>query len=344
MKVLQIIDSYNFSGIARLMVNIEKNIDKNIKFEYLTATNVCDSFHNLNISRKSILGRLIFNDRLCRFLKKNKYDIVHINSGAFFFTFFCVIIAKICRVKKIVVHSHNTPRINIIKKILIRLLNPFYRSMIDVRLACSKEAGKSLFTKECNILKNGIDIDKYKYNEKSRNRIRKELGIKDKLVYGHVGIFNKQKNQEFLIDLLNEIKDDSVLLLIGTGQLEDKVKSKVKELKLESRVLFLEERNDIGDLLSAMDIFLFPSIYDGLSLCLLEAQVSGLPVYASNGVPDEANIDNFTKIKTFEIDDWIKSIKLKKIDRNNAYKKVKNRGYDIKDAAKDLENIYKDLI
>ena len=344
MKVLQIIDGYSFNGIAKLLVDIENNIDKDIKFEYLTAIDVCDRFHNLNISRKTIRGRLIFNDRLYKFLKKNKYDIVHINSGAFFFTFFCVIIARICKVKRVIVHSHNTPKINIIKKILIKILNPFYRSMIDVRLACSKDASKSLFTKDSIILKNGIDIDKYKYNEKTRNKIRKELGIENKTVYGHVGCFNKQKNQEFLIDLFNELKDNSILLLIGTGRLESKVKLKAKKLKLEDKVLFLGYRNDIGDLLSAMDVFLFPSIYDGLGISVIEAQASGLPVYASLGVPDEANISSFTKINSFNVEDWVDSIEVKKINRVDAYKKIKKAGYDIKDTTEELEKIYKDLV
>lgn len=350
MKVLQIMDGKSFGGICKLFTDIEKNISNNIKFDYLTATNIHEKFYNLNIDRKTLKGRIIYNHRLYKFLKTNKYDIVHINSGAFFFTFLCVIMCRLTCNKKTIVHSHNTPKINKVKRTLIKILNPLYRKMTNVHLSCSSEAAKSLFTKtdDVIILKNGLDVNKFKYNEKIRNEYRKELGIENKQVYGHVGRFDKQKNHDFLINLFYEIqkKQDAVLLLVGTGILEDEIKQKVKQLKIENKVLFLGFRDDVNKLLNCMDIFLFPSLYEGLGIVVIEAQTSGLPTFVSNGIPDEANIsNNFHKINTFDIKEWTKQIaNTKSKDRNNEYKNTIKKGFDIKNTSKQLEQIYKDLI
>ena len=151
-SVLQIVDGKSFGGIVKLMIELNNNISKEIKFDFLTATNVYDKWKNLNISRKTLKGKILYNFRLFKYSKNNKYDIVHINSGAFFFTFQVVIICKLSKIKKIVVHSHNTPNINKIKRFFIKLLNPLYRKLIDVKLTCSKEATKSLFTKTNDVI------------------------------------------------------------------------------------------------------------------------------------------------------------------------------------------------
>lgn len=349
-KVLQIIDGKSFGGITKLMLDVEKKINNDIKFNFLTATNVYEKFYNLNISRSTIKGRIIYNHRLYKFLKKNNYDIVHINSGAFFFTFFCTIICKLLGIKNVIVHSHNTPKIKNIKKILIKILNPLYRKLTNAHLACSKNAARSLFTKtdDVIIIKNGIDINKFKYNEKIRNQYRKELNINDKIVYGHVGRFDEQKNHSFLIDLFYEIqkKQDAVLLLIGTGKLEKEIKEKVKLLNIEDKVLFQGFRDDVSNLLNTMDVFLFPSLYEGFGNVVIESQTNGLPSFVSNGIPDEANIsNNFHKLNTYDIEEWLKEILNVKIkDRKSAYKNTIKAGYDIKQTSKQLEQIYKDLI
>ena len=349
-KVLQIMDGKSFGGICKLFTDVEKNISKNIKFEYLTATNIHNRFYNLNTERKTLRGKIIYNYRLHKFLKKNKYDVIHINSGAFFFTFFCIIICKLTGIKKIIIHSHNTPKINKIKKLLIRILNPLYRKMTNVHLSCSSEAAKSLFTKtdDVVIIKNGIDINKYKYNENVRNEYRKKLNIENKMVYGHVGRFDKQKNHDFLIDLFFEIQkeQDAVLLLVGNGKLEEIIKEKTQKFKIEDKVLFLGFRNDIDRLLNAMDIFLFPSIHEGLPISIIESLTSGLPTFVSNGIPEEANISKeFHKINSFDTEEWKKEIlNVELKDRTNQYKKTIKKGYDIKTTSKQLEQIYKDLV
>ena len=345
MKVLQVIDGYSFGGIAKFIQDVSNNI-KDIDMDFLTATNIKDEWINLGVSRKTIKGKIIFNHRLRKFLKKNKYDIIHINSAVFLFSFQVAFIAKISGIKKIIVHSHSVPMISKLRRVIIKILNPIYRKMTDVHLTCSNMASSSLYTKKDDVIliKNGIDIDKYKYNEKVRNKIRKELNINNKIVYGHTGRFDDQKNHDFLIDLFYELQKDkdSVLLLVGTGPKEKDIKDKVKKLKLKN-VIFLGFREDIEDILSAMDIFIFPSLYEGLGISLIEAQTSGLPVVVSSSIPEEAKIsNNYIKMSTFNINEWVNVIKGIKINkRDNAYKNAIKNDYDIKTSSKELEQIYK---
>ena len=172
--------------------------------------------------------------------------------------------------------------------------------------------------------------------------------MEDKIVYGNIGRFENQKNHTFLIDIFYELqkRQDAVLLLAGNGKLEESIKEKVKQLNIEKKVFFLGFRTDIGSLLCAMDYFIFPSIHEGLPVSLVEAQTSGLPIFVSRGVPDEANIsNNFYKINSYGVSDWVYTIlNSKKIERKNAYKDTINAGFDIRQTAKQLEQVYKGLI
>ncbi len=346
MKVLQIIDGDSYGGIAKIINDLTKNIN-NIKFDYLTSINLCNNWINLNISRRTLKGKIIYNHRLRKFLKMNKYDIVHINSGVFLFSFQVVLICKLAKIKKIVVHSHSTPYISKVKKLFIKILNPIFRKLTNVHLACSMEAAKSLFTKtnDVIILKNGIDINYFKFDEKIRNKYRKEFNIDNKTIYCHIGNFEKNKNHNFLIDLFNEIQknnSNSILLLIGSD-INTNIIEKVNELGLENKILFLGYRSDIKELLCASDIFLFPSLREGLGIVLIEAQTNGLPVYVSKNISEEANISNlFNKINTYDINDWTKRIKTNN-ERKNAYQNTIKAKYDIKISSKQLENIYYNL-
>lgn len=348
MKVLQVIDGYSFGGIAKFIQDVSNNM-KDVDMDFLTATNIKDDWINLGVSRKTLKGKIVFNHRLRKFLKKNKYDIIHINSAVFLFSFQVALIARLCGIKGIVTHSHNVPRISKFKRIIIKILNPLFRKMTNVHLTCSSMASSSLYTKTDDVIliKNGIDIDKYKYSEKNRLKIRKDLNLSDKKVYGHIGRFEEQKNHEFLIDLFNELQknEDSVLLLVGTGSKEKEIKNKVKKLNLKN-VLFLEFKENIGDILSAMDIFIFPSKYEGLGISVIEAETSGLPVVVSKCIPEEAKISNqFIRINSFNFSDWVNVIRGIKIrSRDNAYKNTIKSGYDIKKSSKQLKEIYSNLI
>ena len=349
MKVLQIIDGDVFGGIAKIMSDIGNNIT-DIKFDYLTTLNVCDDWINLGISRKTLKGKIIYNHRLHKFLKENKYDIVHINSAVFLFSFQVVLICKLSKIKNVVVHSHNSLKLSFIRKLLMKILNPLYRKLTKAHLTCSPMASKSLYTKDDDVIliKNGIDIEKFKYNEKLRVKYRKDLNIENKLVYGHVGRFFKEKNHEFLIDVFYELqkKQDALLLLVGDGTLESDIKEKVKDLNIADKVLFLGFRDDISNILNAMDIFIFPSLHEGLPISLIEAQTNGLSVVTSSCIPNEANISNdFIKMNDYDTNNWVNTIlNIKLSNRENSYKNAIKNGYDIKDVSNELKKIYNNLI
>lgn len=349
-NVLQIIDGKSFGGIAKLMYEIEKNISDDIKFDFLTANDIYYKWYNLDVNRETNKGRFLYNYRLYKFLKKNKYDIIHINSGAFFFTFQVLMIAKLAGIKKVVVHSHNTPNIPKFKRLIMTILNPLYRKMIDVKLTCSYEAANSLFTKKegVKLLKDGIEIEKFKFNEINRNEYRDKLNLNGKRVYGHVGRFEKQKNHDFLLDVFYELQkvQDAVLLLIGDGALKQDMKKKAQELGIEDKVKFLGFREDIEKILNAIDIFLFPSLYEGLAISVIEAQTSGLPVFVSGAIPEEAHIsNNFFKINSFDVNIWVnKILNVDLYNREKAYEDTIKNGYDIKVVANELEEIYRSLI
>lgn len=368
-KVLQISMGEEYGGVEELEINWFRNIDKGIKFDFLTPNNkpfknyeeeikkLGGNLYNFNISRNSFKGRIIYAFELFKFLKKNKYDILHINSECFLFVFHVVLIAKLCRIKKIVIHSHNTIRLNKIKKIFIELFSPLLIKLTNAYLSCSEDARYSLYTKrfinknKVIILKNGIDVNKYKYDENVRVEYRKKYSLDEKIVYGHIGRFVEQKNHFFLIDIFYEIQriqKNSVLLLVGDGVLEDKIKEKVKKLDIEDKVIFLGFRNDVDKILNCMDVFLFPSLYEGLGIAAIEAQTNGLITYCSKEVPIEANISS--NFKYFDLKENCKNIaqnicgeNLNLNNRKEVYKEVLNNGYDIKTVCHILGKIYKRL-
>lgn len=350
MRVLQISMGENFGGIEKLELDICNNI-KDIKIDVLTPTNINNKFYNLNISRKSIIGRIKYLIRLNKFLKDNKYDLVHINSSIFLFSYQVAYICRKNNISKVIAHSHSMPKISFIKRIIRRILIPSYLKLIDKFLCCSREAGKSLlidkYIDKFTVIKNGIDIDKFKYNSKLRNKYRDKYNLNNKIVYGHVGRFEYEKNHLFLIDIFNEIskiQDNSILLLVGDGSLKDKIINKINSLGLTDKVIFIGFSDKVYELLNCMDIFILPSIYEGLGISLIEAQTNGLFVYSSDRVVSEVKISN--NFKCFSLDEDVYNIakdivsNKKKIKREEAYSDIIKNKYSINDTCDDLKDIY----
>ena len=348
-KILFISMGESFGGIEKQELEIYKNI-RNYKIEFLTPVKIfnLDNEHTLNISRNNLLGKIKYNYRLYKYLKKNKYDIIHINSSIFLYSFQVALIAKITKNKIIVVESHSIPYNSKLKKILIKVLKPVYNRLISKSLACSKETINSLYLEDTIILNNGINVEDYKYSESLRKKYRNNLNINNDTVYGTIGRIDKNKNYLFLIDLFNKIQkenNNSKLLIIGTGPEEELIKEKIKELKLNDKVILLGQRIDIRALLSSMDVFIFPSLKEGFGLSILESLTSGLPTIINSNIPINIETNNLYKVDNYNINSWIKVIKkVKHKERYNSYKEIKDKGYDIKNTTKELTNIYKDLI
>lgn len=352
--VAQIMGKWVGGGVEAVIMNYYRNIDRTkIQFDF-----ICDS-DSTNIPYdeiKKLGGKVIicppyqkvlkYEKFLIDLFKKNNYKIVHSNINAL--SVFPLRAAKKAGVPIRIAHSHSTTNKKEWKKNLMKqALRPFSKKYATDYFACTEHAGRWLFgNKEYDkgtvyLLNNAIDLDKYKYDEKIRNSKRKELKIKPStFVVGHIGRFVEQKNHRFLIDIFNEIhkkNNDSLLLLAGQGPLMDEMKEKVHNLGLDDNVQFLGQRKDANELYNVMDLFLFPSLYEGLGMVLIEAQANGLPCIASTEVPKIADISN--NVQFYDLNDSI-DIWLKNYETNRFKFICKNCIYDIKKEAEKLEKYY----
>lgn len=359
--VAQIMGKMVGGGVEAFVMNYYKNIDKSkIQFDFIIDS---DSTFVPRKEIEELGGRIIeippyqhifkYMKELIKLFKKEKYEIVHSNINALsVFPLFC---AKMACVPVRIAHSHSTTNKKEWKKNLLKnILRPFSKVFATKYFACSEHAGRWLFgskffdSNKVKIINNAIDVQKFDYNIENRNKVRKELQIEDKFVIGHVGRFIPQKNHERIIDIFNNYYNknpDSVLILIGDGILKNQTEQKVKELGIDNVVHFLGVRNDVNELFQGMDTFLFPSLYEGLGMVLIEAQCSGLQCIASTEVPMEAKItDDLNFINLNENDDvWCNAIKNIKY-RQSKIESVIVSGYDIREESRKLADIYIDSL
>lgn len=189
------------------------------------------------------------------------------------------------------------------EKCVDALLRPVLNQVANVKLAPSMLAaeftfGKHHAHKDVHLLHNGVDLDVFRFDPVARQKIREEFAVADKLVVGHIGRFHKQKNHRYLLEAFRAIKEkreDAVLLLVGTGELEETIHNWVKELGLEDSVIFTGLRFDVPQLLSAMDVFVFPSLHEGMPNTVIEAQATGLPCVIADTITREADITGLVR-------------------------------------------------
>lgn len=288
--------------------------------------------------------------QLCKFFYKHKeYKIIHGHMPGMAPIYF--FIAKLFGIKYRISHCHVTETENTLKGKILKQIIKIIPYFSNVYYACSKEAGYFMYkNREFKIIHNAINTKKFVFDKDKREKLRKALNIDENFVIGHVGRFNLQKNHGFLINVFNEvylINKRAKLLLIGEGPLEDKIKRQVEQLGLEKAVIFLGVRNDVADLYNAMDCFVLPSLFEGLGIVVVEAQASGLHCYVSDTVPREAKITDLVNFMSLD-----KSPKFwaEKIVNQNVYghfdtaKIIKLAGYDITSEAKNLKNLYFNLL
>lgn len=259
--------------------------------------------------------------------------------------------AKKYNIKVKILHSHqNKYSDNILHSIRNYPLVAMGKKLATNRIACSNLAGKFLFKNEkFDIINNAIEVEKFIYNEQTRNKIRTELGIQNKFVIGNIGRLTEQKNQKFLIDIFNEIykeNKESILLIIGNGKLEKKLKQQARKLNIEKNILFLSKISNINEYYQAMDVFVLPSIYEGVGIVNIEAQASGLKTIVSDVVPKEANIVNENFI-TISLNKNARYWATQILKFNNNYERkdvsqiVTKKGYNIHEQSNKLLNLYK---
>ena len=248
-----------------------------------------------------------------------------------------------------VVHSHSSFTFGIHNKVMHYLNRPLIHKICTHLLACSDVAGKWFFgNRPFDIVKNGIDVEAFRFNEVFRNEERQKLNLApDNLVIGHVGRFSSEKNHDFLIDIFQEVRksnDKSILLLAGSGDLLEKTKKKAEHLGLSPYVHFLGQRHDVNRLMQAMDCFVMPSTFEGLPFVLIEAQCAGLPCYVSDKVSKASALLPTTKFLSISSPAviWAQNICADGTHgaRDNAAEVITSKGYSIHDIVKTIETIY----
>ena len=296
---------------------------------------------------KSRANVLLYFLKLYNILKN--YDVLHVNGNSATSSIE-LLAGKLAHTKIRIAHNHNTKTDH---PIIHKLLSSLFKSSYNVCLACSKEAGNWIFGEgNFKVLINAIDVNKYVFSSYTRSKYRDELLItKETVVVGHVGAFNEQKNHHKLLDVFKEflaIHPNARLLLVGDGYLKDLIIARIKELDIVDKVILTGIRTDIPQILSVMDVFVFPSKFEGLGLAVIEAQASGLPCLLSDHVPQDVYLSEHVESLSLEVDAYTWAGRIEKLlmynrteqSRRNAIS-ITQGGYNIKTEANMLYKIYK---
>lgn len=353
-RVLHCVVGMNYGGYETFIMNVYRSIDKSlIQFDFLVSLDgVFDSeiksmggqIFKIPFITKS--GPFIYERNLNKFFVSHpEYKIVHSHMDKF-----SGLVMRVAAKNKVpvrIAHSHNTKNEG---GFIFNAVKNNYGKMVKFRthaFACSREAGEWMFKPDNFIIvKNGIEISQYFPDEEIRTQQRKKLGLENSFVLGHVGRFSQQKNHRLLIDIFaayKKIDASCKLMLVGTGELEAAIKEKAQQQGLLNDIIFYGTSNEIPKLMQAMDVFVFPSLHEGLGIVLIEAQCANLPCVCSDKVPSEADITGtvtFLPLET-KTEQWAVKIKAAANRKPEFLKeKLLNTDYNIKITANFLLDFY----
>lgn len=367
-KILYFVDRLLLGGIQKLIVEWALKIDKSkfqVDFLLLDDGQEYDlekrlkeeGFHVYKLEGiwiKSLLDYIDYAKALDLFFSNHRdYKVVHMHSSSK--NFLVLKYAKKYQVPIRIAHSHNIDfqTKNKLKKCFGDVLKISLRKYATDYFACSTIAGEWLFGKQIvkgpsfKVIHNAIDYGKFKFDPKMREKMRAEFKISgDVLLIGNVGRFMNQKNHTFLIDIfyeLTKLNPNVMLILIGIGEKEEEIKNKVAKLHLKDRVIFAGFRENVNELMQAMDVFLLPSLHEGLPVVGIEAQASGLPVFTSKDVvTKELKITNQVHFISLEknASEWANDILKSDLSRGNTRKYFEKEGFLIEDIVKELSDFY----
>lgn len=351
-RILQMTGSLGYAGIETVIMNLYRKIDRNnVQFDFI----VCEDSGRFDQEVQELGGKiyrlpsrsrhpLAYHNCLRKLLIEHKeYKVFHCNTNSAS-AVIDLFAAKRAKVKCLIQHSHNA---SCIVRWQHFIFKPILKMLKLNKIACSIPAAKWMFgnIKDVRILNNGVDLNKLSYDEEKRTELRLKMNVFDKLIIGHVGSFQERKNQRFLIDIVRDLALDNVeLWLIGDGETKTSIEEYVKELKLSDKVKFLGLVDNVHELLHAMDIFVFPSKFEGLPLAAIEAQASGLLTVISDTITKEVVIaSNAVQLPIDSPDDWVKYIAAHSdYTRRKVDEEIISSGYDIDEQVKYLEKFYID--
>ena len=354
-RVLQVTGGLSHGGLETVAMNIVRYMDREkFSFDFLILGNKEGYYEKEAVGLGCRILRIkktkdlfSYDQSIRQALREHgPYDVVishtFLNSGI------VLRAAKKCGVKTCVAYAHSIKRDNsgVFKAFSYQLLRYWINRYSDIRAACSRAAGEYVFgkNKQFHVIRNGIDVNGFRYDKAIREKIRQDLGLRDKWVLGNVGRLSPEKNQAFLVGVLNELislGQDAVLLLVGEGAARETIEKAARDAGLQDRVILTGARNDVPALLSAMDVFLFPSLHEGLGICAIEAQASGLRTVCSDTVPEEAGITDLISFMSLKDGPkaWAEEILRcgRNGNRGRYFQTVAEKGYSIRDCIREFE-------
>lgn len=352
-RVLHVLTGMGGGGAESFIMNMYRHMDRDqIQFDFLLRSdeNMYEdelrSYGSRVVQTASFPRHLVQNQRqVRRFLQENPYDIIHVHANALIYMTALREAAR-RRVPCRIMHSHSTSMRYpwMLPYHLLQKAN--LRHLATDCFACSEDAGKWMFPSSFQVIRNGVDLERFSFDAERRRKCRAELGLHDsQLVIGHVGRFLPVKNHSFLFDVFRGVlqeKPDAMLVLIGDGPLEDAVREKAKELGILDQVRFLGLRRDVWNVLNMMDVFVFPSLYEGMPISVIEAQANGLPIVCSEAVPEKAIVASNVKRTALERGaevwkDTILTLDRKRLDSGD---KLRHAGFSIEEEAAKLQEFY----
>lgn len=362
-RILHSVSNMDRAGVETMLMNYYRYIDREkIQFDFLCNKKKPGAYDD---EIKKMGGRIYITPgynplrykKYFTYMKKlfrehPEYKIVHAHNGAL--AYYPLKAANLSKIPIRIAHSHNT-KINFDFKWPIKIYCKMQiKKPANYLYGCSKLAVKFYFgedvlkKKKYTIINNAIEVERFLYNETIRAKIRQQYNLTDKIVIGHIGRFMYQKNHTFLVDIFESIaKEDknAVLMLAGDGELVEKTKEKVHALGLDKKVIFTGNVSNVNELYQAMDLFILPSLYEGLPVVGIEAQTAGLPCIFSNTITEEVAITENVKFLDLKksSSEWAKEvicILKQSVARKNMYEEITNKGYNIKIEAKKLQEKY----
>lgn len=360
-RVLHVINEMVLEGAESRIMDLYRNLDTDkVQFDFAVHT-VKPAYFDNEIRQRG--GRIYrwpeFNvSNLFKYIKEvnsffkehREYRIVHghIISWGFIYHW----IAKKHGVKTRIAHARTSSYEKTLRGYMTLLMLRPLKYFANVYFACSKLAGEYAFGKKnvetgrVRIINNAIDAGRFRFSPADRERVRKEFSLEEELVIGHVGTFRYAKNHPFLLDVFAEIvktRPDAVLLLVGDGKLKQDIIEKARSLDIYDRIIFAGQRTDVPKLLSAMDVLVFPSHYEGLPGVVVEAQAAGLRCFVSDAVSQEVAITDLVQFISLKESPkfWAERV-LEKVGypRKDMCSEIASAGFDVKTVAEELQEFY----
>lgn len=366
-RILHVIGIMNRGGAEAMIMNLYRNIDRTkVQFDFVENSNKPAVFDEEILSLGGRIYRCPHYNGKNHFnytkwwhnffsAHKGEHPIIHGHLGST-----AAIYLKIAKAYGVytIAHSHNTNTMKKSSDILYALFAYPTRFVADHFFACSADAGVSRYGKKigqdnarCKVLHNAIDTAQFAYSEASRKATRTSLGIADdQFVIGNISRFSPQKNHKFLLEIFEAVykkRKDAVLLLVGDGDLRPQIETIVAEKHLENAVILTGVQSNTWDYYQAMDVFLMPSLYEGLPVSMVEAQTAGLQCRVSTGVPRESAITELVQFRSLEDSpeqwaDWV--LACANLPRKNMTSQMEQAGFDISQTSQWLQNYYLEVV